>query len=106
MLAERRKSEARGAGLTLRGLALTRSRISRRVDQPCERGEGRVARLVRAARLLETALPGVPGRVAEREPDEHLDVRVGAGHAQRLRQVRSLLRIRDAVRLLRLRLVA
>jgi len=68
------------------------------------RRERDVGRLVHAARCLEAALPAA-GTVAEDEPCEHRDRRVLSGHLQRRRGVARLLGLRDAVRILRPRLL-
>src|SRR5581483_9758249 len=75
------------------------------VDRAREARERAERRLRRAALRLDAALPRIAGVVAEREPAEHLHVRVVARDGQRLLRVGGLLRVRDALWLRGLRLV-
>src|SRR5215471_16660459 len=59
-----------------------------------------------AVHVVDPALLEAAVRVLHDEPDEHPDTRVLARQGDRLREVRGLLRLGDARRLTRLRLVA
>src|SRR4029079_1160891 len=69
-------------------------------------GEDGLGPLRRRVLAVDPALPEAALGVLHHEPDEHLDARVLAGQADRLRDVGGLLRLGDALRLARLRLVA